>query len=142
MCRLPDQAEVSEAFFRQVKDALCSQASLLLGNLSCLICCKGSTGGYKQSRTFLECAGDNFLAYVNEELMRESPLLDLIQMRKKWLEIGRSGAALGAVTMRWCDGKVNNPERRELSKKCSHSPGLQESLKTCLWICLEESCGL
>lgn len=34
------------------------------------ICCKDNTAGNKQSRTFLECADDNFLAYVTEQLMR------------------------------------------------------------------------
>ena len=45
-CRLPDQAEeVDEAAFTQVEDALCSQASVLLGDLNCLVCCKGNTAG-------------------------------------------------------------------------------------------------
>ena len=50
--------------------------------------------------------------------------------------------SLGAVTMRRCDDRVEDPERRELGKKWDHSTGLQESLKTCSQICLEESYGL
>lgn len=68
-------------------------------------------------------------------------MLDLIQTRKKWLEMGESGAALSAVTMRWCDHRVEDPER-ELGKKWDHSPDLQESLKTCSQVYLEESRGL
>lgn len=91
-CRLPDQAEeIDEAFLRQVEDALCSQASVLLGDSNCLICCRGNRAGHRQSRTFMECAGNNFLAYVTEELVREGPLLGLIQTRKKRLEMRRSG---------------------------------------------------
>jgi len=141
-CRLPDQAEADEAFCRQAEDSLCSQASVLLGDSNCLSCCKGNTAGHRQSRTLLDCAGYNFLTCVIEEFMRKGPLLDLIQTMKKQLEMGRSGTALGAVTMRQWDDRVEDSERTELGEKWDHSPGVQESLKTCLRICLEESCRL
>lgn len=58
------------------------------------------------------------------------------------MEMGESRAALGAVTVRQCDDRIEDPERRGLGKKWDHSPGLQESLKTCSRICLEEYRGL
>lgn len=46
------------------------------------ICWNDNTAELKQSRRFLECIGDNFLAQVTEESTSKGSLLDQILMNK------------------------------------------------------------
>ncbi|GAB0186320.1 hypothetical protein GRJ2_001097300 [Grus japonensis] len=63
-----DREEVDDVFFRQLEEASCSQALVLMGDLNHPdICWKDNTAGLKQSRKFLEQINGNFLAWVIEE---------------------------------------------------------------------------
>ncbi|KAK4824925.1 hypothetical protein QYF61_021545 [Mycteria americana] len=86
-CRVEeDQEEIDEAVLRQLQEASCSQALVLMGNFNHPdICWRDNTAGHMQSRRFQECIDDNFLTQVIKEPTGEVALLDLILTKKKGL---------------------------------------------------------
>jgi len=85
--RPPDQEEeVDEAFYRQLKVALQSQALVLMGDFNQPdICWEDHTARHMQSWRFLQSIDDNFLVQVVEEPTRRGVLLDLVPTNKEGL---------------------------------------------------------
>ncbi|XP_065411777.1 uncharacterized protein LOC135973241 [Chrysemys picta bellii] len=85
--RPPDQGdEVDEAFFWQLAEVARSQALVLMGDFNHPdICWESNTAVHRQSRTFLESVGDNFLVQVLEEPTRGRAFLDLLLTNREEL---------------------------------------------------------
>jgi len=91
------EEEGDEAFYKQLKVALQSQALILMGNFNHPdISWEDHTARHMQSWRFLQSIDDNFLMQVVEELTRRGALLDLVLMNKEGLiEDVKDGGSLG-----------------------------------------------
>ena len=70
-CSSPDQEEVGEAFYKQLKVASRSWMMVLTGDFNYPdICWVSNSARHAQSKRFLERIEDNFLTQVVEEPMR------------------------------------------------------------------------
>lgn len=77
---------MDEAFDRQLEGGSRSQALLFLEDFNHPSrCWRNNTEGHKQSRRYLECTEDNFLAQVTEKPTRKGALLDLVLTNKEGL---------------------------------------------------------
>lgn len=77
-----DQAD--EVLYRQIEAAPHSQALVLMGVFKHLdICLRDNTVGHRQSSTFLQRTGDNFLLQAIEEPIGRGAMLDLILTEKE-----------------------------------------------------------
>lgn len=73
------EEEVDKAFYRQLQNASCSQALVLMGDFNHPnICWKDNTAKNKQSRRLLQNNADNFMTQVIGEPTRRGALLDLV----------------------------------------------------------------
>ena len=60
VCHTRPNQETDDALFRQLEEALISQALVLIGVvLVPIVCWRDSTTGHKQSRRLLKCIHDN-----------------------------------------------------------------------------------
>ncbi|GAB0206060.1 hypothetical protein GRJ2_003071600 [Grus japonensis] len=117
--RPPDQEDqADEALYRQIGAASCSQALVLVGDFNHPdICWRDNTAGHKPSRTFLECADDNFLLQLREEPRRRSAMLDLILTNKESLvgDVKLKGS-LGGSDQEMVEFRILRAARRACSK--------------------------
>jgi len=86
--RPPDQDErADEALYRQIEEASCSKALLLMEHFNHPnICWRDNTAGHRQPRRFLECFEDNFLLQVIEETTRRGAGGECESQRQPWLQ--------------------------------------------------------
>lgn len=80
--RSPDQEDIDEAFYIQLKVATQSQALVLMADC-CDICWEVYTARHTQSMRFLQSIDGNFLTQVVEEPMKRVVPLDLILTNKE-----------------------------------------------------------
>jgi len=112
---------VAEALYRQIGEASCSKALVLMGNFNHPdICWRDNTAGHRQARSFLECIADNFLLQVIEEPMRRGVMLHLVLTNKEWL-VGnvKVKGRLGCSNHEIVEFKIPRAERRVHSKLAS-----------------------
>ncbi|KAK4825453.1 hypothetical protein QYF61_027608 [Mycteria americana] len=87
-------------------------------------CRRNNTEGHKQSRRYLECIDDNFLAQVTEKPTRKGALLDLILTNKEGLvrDVKVEGS-LGSSRICLEETCGIRPWREEEPKKAGHIQG-------------------
>lgn len=83
----PGHEAADETFFRQLEEASCLQAIIIMGNFNHPNTIQKSNAvGHKQSRRFLGCIDINFLAQVINVPIDGDALLNLILTgMKRWL---------------------------------------------------------
>jgi len=95
--RPPDQEEIDEAFYRQLKAASQSQALVLMEDFNHPdITWEDHIARHTQSRRLLQNIGDNFQIQVVEEPTSRDALLDLVLTNKEGLvDDVKVGGSLG-----------------------------------------------
>ena len=91
-----EEEEENEAFLRQLEEASSLQALIFKEYFKhCIICWRGNTTEYEQSRMFLECICDNILTQMIKAPMKEGAPLDLTLANKE--ELARNVNAGGSL---------------------------------------------
>jgi len=116
--RPPDQEEVDEAFYKQLKIASQSQALVLMGDFNHPdISWEDHTARHMQSWRFLQSINNNFLMQVVEEPTRRAALLDLVLMNKEGLfEDMKAGGRLGCSDHEMVKFRILRGESRAICR--------------------------
>ena len=141
--RPPDKDErAHEALYRQIGEASCSKAFVLMGDFNHPdICWRDNTAGHRQSRKFLECIEDNFLLHVIEEPKTRGAMLDLVLTNKeRMVEKVKVKGSLGCSDHKIVEFKILRAGRQLRSKLATLE--LQERrFLASSGICLVGYCG-
>lgn len=134
----PDQEhQPDKDFYRQIGEASCLQALVLMGDFNYPICWWENRAGHKQSRKFLECVDDKFLFQVIEDPMRRDTLLDLILTNKVVVGTGKVKRHIGCSFYETVKFRILRATRRVKIKLITLDFRRAELIS--LRICLEES---